>query len=253
MLAVSGSAQWVFVGSNQIEALEEKLYLARRRYTDQEQGKRNKQGEKNKTLILAACALGHVENTKERCRKRREIYLGTQLENCRCSHTHTHTQTHTFYHSWQIPGTTHQKGVIKVCCVQSSKQLWPSHQLAATHCARRAECRAHRRAACKIKQKLGHHFSISKWLEGSKSVLCPVIVQLCPSYQLAASHCVRAAGRAACEIKYKFSHHFATTQIPLESGSSADERFRTDLKIFNKNCIIYVSQADVRSEQRWVQ
>ena len=34
---------------------------------------RNKQGERNKALILAACALGHVENTEERCRKRSEI------------------------------------------------------------------------------------------------------------------------------------------------------------------------------------
>ena len=106
---MSGSTQPVFISSNQIEALEEKLYLARRRFTDREQGERNKQGarnkqgERNKTLILAACALGHVENAEERCRKRREIYLGTRLENCQCTHTHTHTHTdthtHTFYHS----------------------------------------------------------------------------------------------------------------------------------------------------------
>ena len=55
-----------------------------------EQGKRNKQVEREKTLILAACALGYVENTEESCRKHREIYLGTQLVNCRCTHTHTH-------------------------------------------------------------------------------------------------------------------------------------------------------------------
>ena len=36
----------------------------------------------------------------------REIYLGTQLEKSRC--------THTFYHSCQILGTAHQKGAIKV-------------------------------------------------------------------------------------------------------------------------------------------
>ena len=90
-------------------------------------------------------------------------------------------------------------------------------------------------------------------------VQCSVFVQLCPSHQLGDSHCVHAASHAACEIKYKFGHHFSitqfgspTAQIPLESGSSADKRFRTDLKIFNKNCIIYVSQADVQSEQRWV-
>ena len=81
-------------------------------------------------------------------------------------------------------------------------------------------------------------------------VQCPIFVQLCPSHQLGDSYCVHAAGRAACEIKFKFSHHFFNhtvwlsnrTKIPLESGSSADKRFRTDLKIFNKNCIIYVSR-----------
>ena len=99
VLAVSGSAHSVFVGSNQIEASEEKQHLARWRYTGQEQGKRNKQGARNKTLILAACALGHVENTEERCRKRWEIYLGTRLENCWCTHTHKHTHTHTHTHT----------------------------------------------------------------------------------------------------------------------------------------------------------
>ena len=90
--------------------------------------------------------------------------------------------------------------------------------------------------------------------------MCPVFVQLCPSHQLGDLHCVRAAGRAACEVKYKLGHHFSVTQfgsptaqILLESGSSADKRFRTDLNIFNKNCIIYVSRADVQSERRWVQ
>ena len=88
-------------------------------------------------------------------------------------------------------------------------------------------------------------------------VQCPVFVQLCPSHQLGDSHCVHEAGRAACEIKYKFGHRFSITQfgsptpqIPLESGSSADKRFRTDLTFFNKNCIIYVSQTDVQSERR---
>ena len=88
-------------------------------------------------------------------------------------------------------------------------------------------------------------------------MLYPVFVQLCPSHQLGDSHCVHAAGGAACEIKYKFSHHFSitqfgsvTAQIPLESSSSADKRFRTDLKIFNKNCIVYVSQADVQSSKQ---
>ena len=69
---------------------------------------RNKQGERNKTLILAACALGHVGNTEERCRKRSEIYLGTRLENCQC-YTHKHTFITHIYHSWQIQSTTHQK------------------------------------------------------------------------------------------------------------------------------------------------
>ena len=92
-------------------------------------------------------------------------------------------------------------------------------------------------------------------------VQCSIFVQVCPSHQLGDSCCVHAAGRAACEIKYKFSHHFSSffnhtvwlsnrTKIPIESGSSADKRFRTDLKIFNKNCIIYVSQADVQSSKR---
>ena len=89
-------------------------------------------------------------------------------------------------------------------------------------------------------------------------VQCSIFVQVWPSHQLGDSCCVHAAGRAAYEIKYKFSHHFSITQfgyssrtkIPLESGSSADKRFRTHLKIFNKNCIIYVSQADVQSSKR---
>ena len=97
---------------------------------------------------------------------------------------------------------------------------------------------------------------------GNKSVLCPVFETAVTliSWLPHTVHCVCAAGRAACEIKYKFGHHFSitqfgspTTQIPLESGSSADKRFRTDLKNLNKNCIIYVSQADVQSERRWVQ
>ena len=86
-------------------------------------------------------------------------------------------------------------------------------------------------------------------------VQCPVFVQLCPSHQLGDSYCLHAAGHAACKIKYKFGHRFSitqfhspTAQIPLESGSSVDKRFRTDLKITNKNCIIYISQADVQSE-----
>ena len=116
-------------------------------------------GEEQDILTVAACALGHIENTEEKCRKRSEIYLGTRLENCRC---YTHRHTH-IYHSWQIHSTTHQKDTrtslsissyqvgrsaflapkltvkkmngwgrgeeIKVCCVQSSKRLWPSHQL----------------------------------------------------------------------------------------------------------------------------
>ena len=49
---------------------------------------------------------------------------------------------------------------------------------------------------------------------------------------------MQAASHVACQIKYKFGHHFSimqfgspTAQIPLESGSSADKRFRADLKI----------------------
>ena len=87
-------------------------------------------------------------------------------------------------------------------------------------------------------------------------VQCPIFVQVCPSHQLGDSCCVHAAGHAACEIKYKFSHHFSITQFgsPTAQRSllnlAADKRFRTDLKICNKNCIIYVSQADVQSSKR---
>ena len=151
---------------------------------------------------------------------------------------------------------------IKVWCVQSSKRLWPSHQLAATHCARRAEGRVHRRAACEIKQKIGHRFSISKWPEGSRSVLCPVS-NLCTGVSLSSAGwlvpCTRGRScslRDQEQIQSSFFNHTVWlsnhTKIPLESGSSADKRFRTDLKIFNKNCIIYVSQATVQSERRCV-
>ena len=86
---------------------------------------------------------------------------------------------------------------------------------------------------------------------------------VCPSHQLAALHCARRVPRSwSCCLRdqVKFDHHFSltqvgspTAQIPLESGSSTDKRFRTDLKNVNKNCIIYVSQADVQSERGWVQ
>ena len=173
-----------------------------------------------------------------------------------------HTHTHTFYHSWQILGTSHQKGAIKVWCVQFSKRLWPSHQLAATHCARRAKGRVHHRAACEIKQKICHRFSISKWPEGSRSVLCPVS-NLCTAVSLSSAGwlvlCTRGQScslRDQVQIQSSFFSHTVwlsnRTKITLESGSSADKRFRTDLKIFNKNCITYVSQADVQSEWWWV-
>ena len=60
--------------------------------------------------------------------------------------------------------------------------------------------------------------------------------------------------RDQVQIQSSFFNHTVwlsnRTKIPLESGSSADKRFRTDLKIFNKNCIIYVLQADVQSSKR---
>ena len=78
-------------------------------------------------------------------------------------------------------------------------------------------------------------------------MLCLVFVQLCPSHQLGDLHCVNATGPAACEIKYKFGH-FSVTQfgsptakIPLESGSSADKRFRTDLNFFLIRTVLYTS------------
>ena len=87
-------------------------------------------------------------------------------------------------------------------------------------------------------------------------VQCPVFVQVCASHQLGDSYCVHTAGRDQVQIQSSFFNHTVwlsnRTKIPLESGSSADKRFGTDLKIFNKNCIIYVSQADVQSERRWV-
>ena len=86
-------------------------------------------------------------------------------------------------------------------------------------------------------------------------VQCPIFVQVCPSHQLGDSYCVHAAGRAACEIKYKCSHQFGSPTAQrslLNLAVQQTKRFRTDLKIFNKNCIIYVSQADVQSERRCV-
>ena len=67
---------------------------------------------------------------------------------------------------------------------------------------------------------------------------------------------VRLVEQRGLRDQVKFGHQFSltqfgspTAQIPLESGSSADKRFRTDLKNVNKNCIIHVSQADVQSER----
>ena len=81
-----------------------------------EQGKRNKQVERKKTLILAACVLGYVENTEERCRKHREIYLGTQLVNCRCTHTHTHTHTYILSLMTDSRHSTPERGSKNVMC-----------------------------------------------------------------------------------------------------------------------------------------
>ena len=89
-------------------------------------------------------------------------------------------------------------------------------------------------------------------------VQCPIFVQVCPSHQLGDSYCVgrSCSLRDQVQIQSPFFNDTVwlsnRTKIPLESGSSADKRFRTDLKIFNKNCIIYVSQANVQSERRCV-
>ena len=101
---------------------------------------------------------------------------------------------------------------------------------------------------------------------GNKSVVCPVF-ETAVTLSSAGYHTLCAPSRGPRAPSYSlrdqvqfqssFFNHTVwlsnrTTKIPLESGSSADKRFRTDLKIFNKNCIIYVSQADVQSERRWV-
>ena len=130
------------------------LIIAVAAYTFESKARGNKQVERKKTLILAAYALGYVENTEERCRKHREIYLGTQLENCRCTHTHILSLMTDSRHS------TPERGNKSVMCpvFQTAVPLL----MAATHCARRAEGHVHRGAACEIKQKIGHRFSVSK-------------------------------------------------------------------------------------------
>ena len=72
------------------------LRMAVAAYTFESKARGTSKWKGKKTLILAACALGYVENTEERCRKHREIYLGTQLVNCRCTHTHTPTHFITY-------------------------------------------------------------------------------------------------------------------------------------------------------------
>ena len=72
-----------------------------------------------------------------------------------------------------------------MCCVQSVKQLWPSDQLAATHCA------------------LGVLCGLPRSLRDQANIW-------------------------SCYFVTKFDS--PTAQIPLESGSSVDERFRIDLK-----------------------
>ena len=150
-----------------------------------EQGKRNKQGGRKKILILATCALGYVENTEERCRKHREIYLGTQLE---LKTVGAHTHTHILSLMTDSVHSTPERGSKSVMCTvfETAVTVWPSHQLAATHCERRAEGRVHRRAACEVEQKIGHRFSISKWPEGRRIVLCPVS-NLCTGVSLSSA------------------------------------------------------------------
>ena len=133
-----------------------------------------------------------------------EIYLGTQLENCRYTHTHTHThthsrarsRTHTFYHSWQILGTAHQKGAIKVWDVASLRNVcdplisWLPHTVRVSSAGHTV--RAEPRAACTVVQlarsskKLGHHFSIQSDRRAVEvcCVQCSIFVQVCPSHQL---------------------------------------------------------------------
>ena len=91
-------------------------------------------------------------------------------------------------------------------------------------------------------------------------MLCPVS-NLCTGVSFSSAGrlvlCTRGRScglRDQVQIQSSFFNHTVwlsnPTKIPLESGSSADKRFRTDLKIFNNNCIIYVLQADVQSSKR---
>ena len=95
-----------------------------------------------------------------------EIYLGTQLVNCRCTHTHTHP------HILSLMTDSHDR--FKAQHTRKGQQKCDVYSLrnGCDPLISRAEGRVHRRAACEIKQKIGHRFSISKWPEGSRSVLC---------------------------------------------------------------------------------
>ena len=128
----------------------------------------------------------------------------------------------------------------------------------------------HHHAACEIKQKLGHRFPFQNDLRAVEvcCVQCPVEVCCVQSLYscvpltnwvtrtVYTRPVVQLVRSKKVKIRSSFFNHTVwlsnRTKIPLESDSSADKRFRTDLKIFNENCIIYVSQADVQSERRCV-
>ena len=155
-----------------------------------EQGKRNKQGERKKHWFWLHVLRIRRKYRREVQKTQRNLFGNPVWKLL------VHTYTHTFYHSWQIAGTAHQKGAIKVWCVQSLKRLWPSHQLAATHCARVISwlphtVRAEPRAACTVvqlarsskKQVIAFPFQSDRRAVEVCCVQCPIFVQVCPSHQ----------------------------------------------------------------------
>ena len=117
VLAVSGSAQSVFVGSNQIEASEEKLYLARRWYTDREQGERNKTPfffflhvHWDTSKIPKKGAENAERSIWEPGLKTVGVYAHTR------THTHTHTHTHILSLMTDSRHNTPERGNKSVLC-----------------------------------------------------------------------------------------------------------------------------------------
>ena len=161
----------------QIEAPEEKPYLTRWRYTDpgetrkicwewqwQHIGLRARQEEqasgKEKDTDFGCMCVG-IRRKYQRDAENRNLFGNPA---CKLS-VHTHTPTHFITHD-RFKAQHTRKGQQK-CDVYSLRNgcdpliSWLPHTV-----------RAEPRAACEIKQKIGHRFSISKWPEGSRTVLC---------------------------------------------------------------------------------